>query len=273
MRKDMAKMLVETHRHGGSVRYKDRRAKGNDARNFENAPKREKIKERYGWEMKEFGENFPPLIGFLRKNVGRPWDKVYSELCSSLKGGGTIIEHTKVHLFGDFLSVNPHWVDGKPHDIEYSYGGPRPLRPGKFYVDKHGILKVVKQPKRNSGKNKKKTDVYNAGSRKQYRRINGAWFELLIKELPRSPLETRQTYYDVFFKRHIGWQPCDESNDSFWLHRQAEWVWRDYKVKSKRFGCEYTLGQEYPGAPSDRHHYAYEKRQLSSKEIRTFGLK
>lgn len=272
MRKDMAKMLVETHRSTAAVTYKDTRKRGNDSRGFENAPKREKMKGRYGYDTKEFGENFPPLVGFLRKNVGRKWDDVYSELCASLKGGGTVIAHTKLHLFRDFLIEKPYWIDGKPHNTpEWSWKGPTPLSADQPYVDQKGFLRITPQNK----KRPRNTywDVDNrviVDKNKQYRKVNGVWFEILLKKLPRSPLETGLIYYDVFLKREIRGYIFKKPN-YFGIIPRPEWCWID--SKGSRHMCQKTLEMEYPEAGLDRHNYAYSKRQLSSKEIEKLGLK
>lgn len=276
MRKDMAKMLVETHRSSAAVTYKDTRKRGNDPRDFENAPKREKIKGRYGYDTKEFGENFPPLIGFLRKNVGRKWDAVYSELCASLKGGGTVIAHTKLHLFRDFLVEKPFWIDGVPHDRpENSWKGPSPLSADQPYVDQNGILRITAQ-----NKNSRPRRAWHAHWRvdgrvivdkhKQYRKIDGAWFEILLKMLPRSPLETGLVYYDVFLKQHIKGYVYKKPN-YFGVIPRPEWCW--VEKSGTRVMCQTKLQMEYTGAAGDRHMYAWSKRQLSSKEIEKFGLK
>jgi hypothetical protein len=277
MRKDMAKKLVETHRSSAPVTYKNTRTRGNDPRGFENAPKREKIMVRYGYDRKEFGENFPPLIGFLRKNVGRKWDSVYSELCSSLKGGGAVIEHTKIHLFRDFLTEKPFWIDGKPHARpEDSYRGPTPLDPGDIYVGKTGILSMVPhKPKKAKRKWNGRHMIENRvviDKNTQYRKIDGHWFEILIKRLPRSPLETGQVYYDVFLKTSIAGQ-AHTTVDWFGNPRKPEWVWYLPKKGANMYACEETLKYEYPEDGLERHSYAYSKRQLATKDIARLGLK
>jgi hypothetical protein len=53
--------------------------------------------ERYA--RKEFGENFMPLLRFLRRCVGRRWDDVYSEIRTCIPKQGTVNAHVYTHLF------------------------------------------------------------------------------------------------------------------------------------------------------------------------------
>ena len=277
MRKDMAKKLVETHRSNAAVTYRNKRTRGNDPRGFGTAPKRESIKDRYGYDTKEFGENFPPLMGFLRKSVGRKWDDVYSELCASLKGGGAVIAHVKVHLFRDFLYEKPCWVDGVPHSRPGAiYSNLRPLTSGEIYVGKDGILCMIPhEPKKTRHNRASYWDVDNrviVDKNKQFRKIDGAWFEILIKPLPRSPLETRQVYYDVFLKTSIAGQEY-KTLDYFGQPKKPEWVFHLPKKGANKYSCERTLQLEYPTGGIDIYNYAYAKRQLNSKDISRFKLK
>jgi hypothetical protein len=52
----------------------------------DHGPKRAPIARRhqYGWNAKEFSDVLGPLRRYLRKQVGRPWDKVWSEITRNL---------------------------------------------------------------------------------------------------------------------------------------------------------------------------------------------
>lgn len=105
MRKDLNKQLCERERHGSYKRFgDDRHVKAfNDTRGeeLENMPAREPMKRRYqqGWREKDLNENLNPLYGLVRKNVNRPWDKVYSELCEVFNMKSVINNHILEHLF------------------------------------------------------------------------------------------------------------------------------------------------------------------------------
>ena len=85
MRKDMHKVLVEEPRHGGGPSKKGRRGNLPD----ELLPKFEGIK-RPHTNRKSFGEHLGPLKRWLRSNVGRPWNDVYSEAAEVMRGGSPV---------------------------------------------------------------------------------------------------------------------------------------------------------------------------------------
>src|SRR5215467_5466782 len=111
MRKDMAQMLVERPRlHRGELYRVHRRRLNRDP---DSGGTTQGMRRPY-IERKHFNEYFAPIVGFLRKNCGRPWDKVFSELGKSLTGGGTVIQHVKVHVLRDFVTLKPVWYGGVP---------------------------------------------------------------------------------------------------------------------------------------------------------------
>lgn len=96
MRSDMFKVIVERPRYGSR-----------------HAPAA-KLKRTYDQNIKHIGlkrhtyiaadyskdlnENLRPLIRFLRRQRGRPWDEVFSEICAHLDTGSTVKMHVRLHL-------------------------------------------------------------------------------------------------------------------------------------------------------------------------------
>jgi hypothetical protein len=60
---------------------------------------------------KTFNENLNPLLGYLRTSVGRPWDKVYSEICEVFDTRKVINRHILVHL-AEFVMLDVKMIDG-----------------------------------------------------------------------------------------------------------------------------------------------------------------
>jgi len=54
----------------------------------------------HGWDAKGFTDVLGPLRRFLRKNVGRPWNKVYSEMSKSLNKRTLTGQHIWTHVIG-----------------------------------------------------------------------------------------------------------------------------------------------------------------------------
>lgn len=127
MRKDLNKVLCEHERHRSWDNFSNYRHKKVYAvgagEEMENLPGRESMKERFnaGWNNKEFGENLTPLWGFVRKNVGRPWDKVFSELCKTFNMSSVINQHILQHLDG-FVEQECFEEDGVVY-VRSSRGG------------------------------------------------------------------------------------------------------------------------------------------------------
>ena len=182
MRADIAKKLVERPRYGGGGNYNLRSSKreGKNPDKWESLPQQESCKKvnilRYSGKYQS--EYFPPLEGFLRKNVGRPWDKVNSEIREHLSANSTIHKHVLDHLYRDFVELNPIWIDGKPHSSNFGYNGkPYPIektgRKDRFYVDQHGLLKKAKPSKRKAYKPEARKAINDF---EEYRQLNGNWF-------------------------------------------------------------------------------------------------
>jgi hypothetical protein len=139
MRPDMHKIVVERERSGGRpgnrkwhkrLRYVEG-AEYEDEVKFVSSSRRRQ----YGYEAKCFTDVLRPLKGFLGRNVGRPWNKVYSELRQGLDARKV----TGMHIFDHLDSmVEKHCVIGDDRRI-YSY--PYGLEVRGFYVHpQNGLL-------------------------------------------------------------------------------------------------------------------------------------
>ena len=88
MRKDMAKVVTEAPRRGHanpSSKWGRRLTKDEYNLDDHGASRGPTSRHRqYGWNAKEFSDVLGPLRGYLRKQVGRPWDKVWSEITHNL---------------------------------------------------------------------------------------------------------------------------------------------------------------------------------------------
>jgi hypothetical protein len=151
MREDMGKVLVERPRWGSRARsrpgkgYRKRLAKCLAA--GESPPAREGMKARYT-NRKFFNEHLGPLRRFLDSNVGRPWDKVYAEICKHVDRGNVVQKHILTHLF-EYVAVHTVLIAGEPcHGKDNNFRGRygdslrTSLRRHQWYVcPKSGILR------------------------------------------------------------------------------------------------------------------------------------
>ena len=102
MRNDMAKVVTEAPRRGHSNRsakWGRRLCKDEYAHDDHGANRAPVSRHRqYGWNAKEFSDSLGPLRGYLRKQVGRPWDKVWSEITATLDSRSLTGQHIFDHI-------------------------------------------------------------------------------------------------------------------------------------------------------------------------------
>ncbi len=99
MRKDMARVVTEAPRrgHANPSRKWGRRLTKDEYDVDDHGASRAPISphRQYGWNAKEFSDVLGPLRRFLHKQVGRPWDKVWSEITQTLDSRSL----TGLHIF------------------------------------------------------------------------------------------------------------------------------------------------------------------------------
>lgn len=124
MRADMAKVLVERPRPGSRQKSRPRKGYRTAARKgleAGDAPAREGMTARCGG-TRFFNEHLAPLRRFLDKRVGRPWDKVLSEISARIDRGNVVQKHILTHLF-DYVVTQTTLIDGEPcHAAGYLVG-------------------------------------------------------------------------------------------------------------------------------------------------------
>jgi hypothetical protein len=139
MREDMCKVIVERPRlrygrHAGS-RYQRAKVKHMRSRDLEGAPRCQSMKfavHRKKW----FNENLSPLRRFLEGQIGRPWDKVYSEICAGIDRKSAVQEHIAQHI-DDFVVRDVELVEGRP--FRRRYGVLEPIELGTRNRGRFGL--------------------------------------------------------------------------------------------------------------------------------------
>ena len=141
MRKDMFKVIVERPRRGAGFRINRSRHKGGDDLPSRVGMKRFRMLNHTS--TKYLNENLAPLRRYLMKQAGRPWDKVYSEICEHLRTDNTVMQHVRDHL-KDFVVLKVaigregEWINGNA--CHWS-AGTAPWRQPLYVDPKDGILK------------------------------------------------------------------------------------------------------------------------------------
>jgi hypothetical protein len=257
---------------------------------LENYPKHEPIAPKIvsDWD-RHGGLKFPGLEGKLRKSVGRPFAKIYSELCEEIRHSPAFNgkDYNYIRSMIEWkVEFAPYEVDGMKGVFAGATG--RPIT--KFFVHpRTGILsepkkswrKIVTDPRYESRTNYWSHEVRYINN-VCYRRINGNWFEVILANIPKIPsfYEYQYNYrrhqddveklniYDVVMKLKMSsWTGCD-TFEKYHGVRTFDNRLLPPTVKSHYYNENLNLWC----GPTRRTVYAKALRQLSAKEIRRMNL-
>jgi len=190
MRPDLKQVVTERPRSGGGFKTPKGSKREWQRHEIEDYPKREKIRAKWHYMgAKQFTDVLGPLYGYLLKQVGRPWDKVYSEITQNLPKGTTQNDHIYTHIW-QFVERDVIIVDG-----EACYKGHRihgvPIRTSGRYTQMYinpdtGLLCKAKKGKNAYIYFSPERGTYLPGIKAypgvQYHKLNGVWYEVKVKE-------------------------------------------------------------------------------------------
>jgi hypothetical protein len=114
MREDMYKVIVERPRRGKSGDAAAARLR----RDFD-GPMR--LGMRAGYGGRNLNENLAPLRRYLRAQLGRPWNKVFSEICAGIDRRNTVQQHIHQHI-RDFIAIDVEVREGRLVDLVTPWG-------------------------------------------------------------------------------------------------------------------------------------------------------
>ena len=251
----MPKVIVERPRVGSRARLKNRVRVDDD----EELPSKVSVK-RDAWMRgggRELNENLQPLKRYLEAQAGRPWDKVWSEICKNLKPSNTVQQHVRDHIPG-FVAIKTTVKNGEIWVLDRWTRGPLKDSHVKLFVDpKSGLLRRNKHWVSWNARNRAKLAA-QAKARVARMRVvsaakqlhlldDGAWWEVTLAAVPIVAQEqkTRQGT----------------------LRYSVETAVTDVVVHARLS----ALGRE--ALYARRGVYAVAKRQLSKKEMRDLKLR
>ncbi|MFT3807038.1 hypothetical protein [Arenimonas sp.] len=250
MRHDMYKVIVERPRHGGRWQGESHRI---DA-TVEDAPSHEGIRRRHR-DRKGLNENLSPLKRFLHRQIGRPWDKVYSEICAQIDRRNAVQRHIHQHI-EDFVVVKVVVVDGVLCHRD-GWRGLQPLEQSRWhalYVDpvsgllrrNKGFDRVRRQERKEFGaaRTSMPENRRDLSPWAQLHRRNGLWY---LVDLAAIPSEREAEVRPIDALRHAAVQFAGRPVEGRFVGSDAGFFGRD-------------------GV------YARRKRQLSARELRRHGL-
>jgi hypothetical protein len=243
MRPDMFKVIVERPRRGrmstGGSDYPRGHLKNRWAPDLEAAPRTESMGGTCA--HKWLNENLRPLVRFLRANVGRPWDKVRSEIAAQVSCRSALQKHVLDHL-RDYVKEDVR-VEGRTVVFK-GWRGFEPLVSRgtwvRFYVcPRTRLLRLAPVVPRKRPPSASPPDRRILSEERELRRLDGVWYEVIVAPIPGEELPLGGVF-DVVERVVVGspYQTTSESNV----------LWRTGR-------------------------YAMSKRQLNAREIARHGLR
>jgi len=250
----MSKVVIERPRYGHkdpSKKTKLRIRRYDPDNEYESSPKRLPASKGRGTKM--FSDFLTPLERFLRSNVGRPWDKVYGELCEHLDRRKTTGRHVFEHL-EDYVETNCFFgEDGEIYACTERDGiqrvHERSRRWMMFYVHpRSGLLcRREKRPSESDREEQKRT---------------------ARKEIKRIPISVNQSYIRINGVWYIGDYVPDEDEAPYDPSADRPGHvsnFRKLKLKAEELGLRYWDGKRWMQLVG--------KRKCSQQELQKAGLK
>jgi hypothetical protein len=193
MRADMAKVIVERPRYGSRCKHPPKgERKRRQKLGLDGLPRREGVRRRWGGLQKGLNEHLGPLRRYLDANVGRPWDKVFSEVCANISRDSAVQDHVRDHV-EDYVERHVILIDGVPclgrvtwGLLGWKYGQPLSAmgrRPRWYVCPRSGLLKRVPRPRPAPAKKATPRPVRIDESH-VCRVFNGQWCLVDVKKLP-----------------------------------------------------------------------------------------
>lgn len=209
MRPDMKKVVVERPRWGSRARNRKfgARLKYIAGHDYEEQPKKALGFESYAIDGygKEFTDVLNPLRRFLRSNLGRPWNKVYSELCAGLDRRKV----TGLHIFQHLETmVERNCYFGADGEVLRIHPGQPPVR--GFYVHpRSGLLCEARRESRRERKRQQMeaeevTQLHPGGSFR-YQKHEDIWYRVTLRRIvvQSSDFRTQPVVQDIFLRTDV----------------------------------------------------------------------
>jgi hypothetical protein len=122
--------------------------------------------------QKHLNENLAPLQRYLMRQVGRPWEKVYSEICRTIDTRSAVGLHVLQHVDG-FISLDTFIENGRVYErrccrVEEVRG---------LYV--HPVTRIIRIAKRRQSRPKRaEVSLVAISEMIEYEKIGGLWFQM-----------------------------------------------------------------------------------------------
>jgi hypothetical protein len=220
---------------------------------------------RAGYGYRSLNENLAPLRRYLHAQIGRPWNKVFGEICAGIDRRNTVQQHIHQHI-RDFIAIDVDVRGGSVIDLvaRWEFRGSGSGISRDLYVDpRTGLIR----PNKNHGRwrhsiaeHRRREQAEVAARRRKVDErtylllLNEIWFSVEVDVLPKErPVDrvidgklhrqmTAESRYDVVLRKNVSMAVRAES-------RQREYLYGSVDL------------------------HAVSKRQISTREIKAHGLR
>lgn len=258
MRADMYKVIVERPRRG-----KEGDAAAARLRRDFDGPTRLGMRAGYGY--RSLNENLAPLRRYLHAQIGRPWNKVFSEICAGIDRRNTVQQHIHQHI-GDFIAIAVEFRDGRLVDLANRWGFLRKDAglSQELYVDpRTGLIRLNRDYRswRRAAAESRNRQTAEVARRRRFvdartllLLLDDIWFRVEVGLLPKE--RVIQNLVDGKVQQRVIAEP------------RFDVVLR--KTVSRATHADLQQCEQLYGS---RELYAVSKRQISTREIKAYQLR
>lgn len=203
----------------------------------------------YGYNCKDLNDHLGPLRRWLRSQVGRNWDDVWSEVCENLSVNGVMTKHVRDHVIG---YVEQNCIIDEEGNICNSRGEKLfgYYLAKQFYVDPQDNILRLFETKPRWRRKYKRDWIEGKDKDHRYYLLNNIWYEVEFKPIPLfTPRFTWSKQYPIYVYDVV---------------MAANWKREDKKYNgSEKQQCISHYGSEI---------YAASKQQVNKQTIRKLKL-
>ena len=210
----MFKVIVERPRHDHRGKWA-RLGRSIPLLDADDQPLRARVPMNDHRRSKRLNENLAPLRRYLVKQINRPWNKVYSEICENLKTTSTVQQHVRDHI-EDFVAIKTR-LEGGQIRTTGRWGGDKPLTKEfrELYVHpRTGLLKrnphfqswkKHRQQRQSQALKERDDRMRVVDEHTQFHRLkDGTWWEVTLAKRPDGFAE------DVVLRSGLSKLPAEE---------------------------------------------------------------